>query len=85
MILVVKVLVKEHSYVMEGMIPSRDSGHNSQIISRSCGQLILKFRKQPTTIGAKMITDRIFILGNYLEIGNALPYRKNCFRNYLDR
>ena len=22
----------------------------------------------------------IFILGNYLEIGNALPYRKNCFQ-----
>ena len=28
----------------------------------------------------KIITDRIIILGNYLEIGNALPYQKNCFQ-----
>ena len=26
---------------------------------------------------------RIIILGNYLEIGNALPYRKNCFQELL--
>ena len=28
----------------------------------------------------KLLPTGIFILGNYLEIGNALPYRKNCFQ-----
>ena len=28
----------------------------------------------------KLLPTGIIILGNYLEIGNALPYRKNCFQ-----
>ena len=28
----------------------------------------------------KLLPTGIFILGNYLEIGNALPYRKICFQ-----
>ena len=28
----------------------------------------------------KSLPTGIIILGNYLEIGNALPYRKNCFQ-----
>ena len=28
----------------------------------------------------KLLPTGIFILGNYFEIGNALPYRKNCFQ-----
>ena len=28
----------------------------------------------------KLLPTGIIFLGNYLEIGNALPYRKNCFQ-----
>ena len=51
-----------------------------ELIFRSSKDVSTQSRLQLITIGAKNITDRNNFLGNSLEIGNALPCRKNCFQ-----
>ena len=53
-------------------------------MGRVCSkEMALKVHVQRFTIREKLLPTGIIILRNYLEIGNALPYRKNGFQEFF--
>ena len=67
---------------------SRQISRKNALQSKNALQKIKKIRRRASA-GAqgevipfekKLLPTGIIILRNYLEIGNALPYRKNCFQ-----